>query len=65
MKTRQEIIDEAKRLRAEISQVFLDVGYWNTHVRTPDEAEIHPDPDGTLARLAASIDAMLEREGQS
>lgn len=61
-KTRQEIIDEAKRIRAECLDIIATAEYWNTNVRKPHEAVIDPDPDGFLARTIASIDKGLENE---
>lgn len=60
MKTRQEIIDEAKRIRAECQQILLDGEHWNNiH---PNEEPIDADPEGQLKRTIAGIDAMLENE---
>lgn len=68
-KSRKEIVDEARRIRKEISQIFIDVAHWNNNVRTAFEQPVDPDPDGQLARIAASIDRTLaiedERERRS
>jgi hypothetical protein len=56
---RQELMIRAQRLRAEITQLFIDAGIWNEEMRRTGEAKIDPDPDGKLARAAASIDRML------
>ena len=63
-KTRQQIIQEAMRIKGEIEQIFTDVSYWNQNVRTEDEAVINPDPDGQLATLLMGLNRMLERELQ-
>ncbi|MGE0363026.1 MAG: hypothetical protein AB7R67_20095 [Vicinamibacterales bacterium] len=56
-KERHEILAEARRIRAEIEQIFIDAEHWNRiH---PSEEPIHPDPDGRLRRLAKGIDQML------
>lgn len=60
MKTREQIIIEAKRIRQKIAQIFLDADHWN-HLH-PSEQGINPDPDGMLLRLATAIDEMLARE---
>lgn len=62
MKTRLQIVNEAKRIRAECVQIFNDAEYWNNTVRKPGMAPIDPDPDGQLARTIRGIDAMLENE---
>lgn len=63
MITRQGLIDEARRIRKEIEQIFLDAEHWN--LIHPEENPIDPDPDGTLVRMAKGIDEGLKREGQS
>jgi hypothetical protein len=35
MKTRQQIVNEAKRALREIDQIFDDAYYWNNNVRKP------------------------------
>ena len=53
------ILTEAKRILAEIKQIFLDVEHWNnTH---PDEKPIDPDPDGFLHHMAEIIEGVLKR----
>jgi uncharacterized coiled-coil DUF342 family protein len=61
-KTRAEIINEAKRIRAECQQIFTDCEHWNSNVRKPHEAQIDPDPDGQLKRTIQAVDKMLEGE---
>ena len=54
------IVANCRLMRADIEQIFRDVGHWNrTH---PDEEPIDPDPDGTLRQLADEIDALLLAE---
>jgi hypothetical protein len=61
-KTRQQLIDEAKRLSAELGQIFLDVEHWNRiH---PEETPIDPDPEGELGRMKKSLDRGIERESR-
>jgi hypothetical protein len=48
-KTRQQIIDEARRIITEIRQIFVDAERWNS--LHPDEKPIDPDPHGTLNEL--------------
>ena len=57
MKTRQQILDNAKRQIREIDQYFVDVAYWNrVH---PQEDQIDPDPTGSMASLRAALAEML------
>ena len=53
------IIARAKRLKAEIEQIFTDAAWWNDNGRHPHEDQIDPDPDGLLRRLVDGIDRML------
>ncbi len=62
MKTRLEIINEAKRIRQECLQIIWDAEHWNTSVRKAHEEPIDPDPDGQLRRTIDGIDAMLAKE---
>ena len=61
-KVRASLINKARRLRAEIEQIFSDTGYWNANVRKPHEAPIDPDPDGTMRKLADRLDRMLSSD---
>jgi hypothetical protein len=61
--TRAALIDRAKKMRAEIQQIFDDAAHWNGRNVPWKGAPIDPDPDGQLARLAASIDRMLQADG--
>jgi hypothetical protein len=62
-KTREQILEEADRIRREIEQVFIDTEYWNSvH---PNEEPINPDPDGMLARIKIGVmvqDVALQNE---
>jgi hypothetical protein len=60
--TRQQMIERAVTLRAEIELHFQTYAHWNDNVRKPDEQPIDPDPDGQLLRIAAGIDRMLATE---
>lgn len=53
---RREIIRDARRLRVEIRQIFLDVLAWNKNHRLPGEPPIVPDPYGELAKSLAILD---------
>jgi hypothetical protein len=59
---RARIIGRARRLRAEIEQIFTDVASWNDNARHPDDALVDPDPFGELRRLATAIDDMLAND---
>lgn len=48
-RTRQEIIEDGRRIIAEVRQIFADADRWN-HLH-PDEEPIDPDPHGTLREL--------------
>lgn len=62
MKTRKQMIRDARRIRGEIAQIFADAAHWNTCMRKPDEPPLDPDRDGLLARIAKDLDAFLKRE---
>jgi hypothetical protein len=61
---RKKLIQRARALRDEISQMFTDVDHWNRCVRAVDEEEINPDPNGELTKLRASLNRMLAHENQ-
>lgn len=63
-KERQRIVNEARRIKAEIEQIFIDVAHWNEHVRTPFEEPIDPDPDGLLGHNLAAINKTLTNENR-
>jgi hypothetical protein len=62
MKQRHEIINEALRIRAEITQIFNDCEHWNNGVRKPSVVPINADPDGQMERYRNSIEAGLRKE---
>lgn len=62
MKQRHEIINEALRIRTEITQIFNDCEHWNTAVRKPSVVPINADPNGQMERYRSSIEAMLQKE---
>ena len=64
MKTRNEIIAEAQRIRSEIEQIFTDCAHWNDSVRKQHEELIDPDPAGKMMANGLAIDVMLVREGK-
>ena len=63
MKTRNEIINEARRQREDIAQYFNDVSHWN-NTRGKTEGIIDPDPDGSMHQLADDLDKLLARENR-
>jgi len=60
MKTKSEIITEARRQKDEIVLYFNDVRHWNNSVRKPHEQPIEPDPDGEIAKIQRALDSFLE-----
>lgn len=57
MKSREQIIQQARQLAAEIEHLFASTAHWNRcH---PHELPIDPDPDGELAALLADLRAQL------
>jgi hypothetical protein len=61
MKTRKQLIAEARRQRKELTQYFNDVRHWN-NTRGKTEGIIDPDPDGSMGRMAQALDDMLAAE---
>ncbi len=59
MKTRQQIIDEAKRILRELELDENTLEYWNRNVRKPHEKVIPFDPDGDMAELKAKLKGLL------
>jgi hypothetical protein len=49
-RTRQEIIEDGRRIVAEIRQIFADAEHWN-RLHPEEEQRIDPDPHGTLREL--------------
>lgn len=62
MKKRHEIINEALRIRAEITQIFNDCEHWNNSVRKSNIAPIEVDPGGKMERNKRGIEAGLQNE---
>lgn len=60
-KTLAELLAEAKKQRAEITQLFVDCEHWNDCVRKPDEERIEADPLGDMRRIAAALDAYIKK----
>jgi hypothetical protein len=60
MTERAAILTRARTARAEIAQLFIDAAAWNDLGRTPLEPPLDPDPDGSLRRMAANLDRLLE-----
>lgn len=58
---REELINRAKKQRAEILQLFSDAEHWN-NTHTVFE-RVDPDPDGQLKRILSGLNQCLEREG--
>lgn len=61
MKTREQIVNEAKKQLAEIRQYFNDVSHWN-NTRGKKEGLIDPDPDGSMHRCQKALEEMLAKE---
>lgn len=57
--TRESFFVRARRIKAEVEQIFRDAAYWNQYVRAPDQEPIDPDPDGALLSLIAYCDGIL------
>jgi hypothetical protein len=54
------LLGNARRIRADIEQIFTDAAEWNRiH---PNEGPIDCDPDGDLRRLANELDELLLSE---
>lgn len=58
--TRTVIVNRARMLRAEITQIINEAAHWNR--MHPNELPIDPDQHGQLRAIADSIDAMLAKE---
>ena len=54
------LVENARQTRAEIEQIFSDVGHWNR--LHPTAEPIDADPDGFLRQIAEELDALLLRE---
>lgn len=61
MKTRAEILDGLRQLRADCQLEFDTIARWNAR-RSPDQAPLNADPYGELRRLVAAIDDILEHD---
>lgn len=63
---RDRIIRRAKRLRADIEQIFTDCASWNDYstARKNGAEAINCDPGGELRRLADGLDRMLAEEAK-
>lgn len=59
---RQQFVNRAKTILAEIEQIFIDIEYWNDNVRKPHEEPIDPDPDGMLGRLSDGLRKFIDHE---
>lgn len=59
---RESFFRRAKRIKADIEQMFLDCDHWNRHVRVKSEDPIDPDPDGALQSALAYLDGVLNGE---
>ncbi len=55
VRSRVELIEDLKRLRASIEQMFIDAVKWNDGRVDP----VDPDPNGEMRKMADSIDAVL------
>lgn len=63
VRKRKEIIAKARRIRAEVEQIFDDSAHWNECVRKPDEERIDPDPDGKMFGIGIAMDVVLMKAG--
>lgn len=59
---RRRIINNARKLRANIEQIFIDCASWNDNARKPDDAPIDPDPFGEMRRMADQLDDFLAND---
>lgn len=59
MKSKDDLLAEARRINNEIRQMFIDVEHWNNAVRKADEQQIDPDPDGQLKVALSATNRML------
>jgi hypothetical protein len=61
---RERILNNARKLRAHIEQIFVDAASWNEHstARKNGADAINPDPFGEMRRLADAIDKMLAED---
>ena len=59
---RLALVNRARALRLELDQHFADLAHWNDTIRRPDEAPLHPDPDGHLRLMARTLDRWLQQE---
>ncbi len=59
---RAALMANARRMRAEIEQMFIDAAHWNRSVRKPDEDPVDPDPYGEMRALAAALDEHLTND---
>lgn len=64
MVERAELIERAKKLRAEIEQIFIDTQHWNSRNAPWKGPAIDPDPDGELRRLADGLDQTIAAAGE-
>lgn len=46
---RARLLRQARRIKKDTEQIFIDAAHWNEHVRRPDEPPIDPDPFGENA----------------
>lgn len=60
MKTRLQIIKEARRIRDECQQIIIDCEHWNRS--NPTVKPIDPDPDGSLKKRITEMEALLSNE---
>lgn len=61
--SREKLIARARKMKAEIEQMYADAAHWNR--MHPNVTPIDPDPDGKLAGIKHGIEAMLaEEEGR-
>lgn len=64
MKSKQDLLAEARRINNEIRQMFVDVEHWNNAAKKPDEPPIDPDPGGHLKIALRATNQILGIEGE-
>jgi hypothetical protein len=62
MKTREQIVRQARKSLAEINQLFTDCAHWNENVRKAHEDRIDPDPGGAIAKHKAELEVLIANE---
>lgn len=64
MKTREEILADAIRLRDKAQQLLNHADHWNVHVRKARQPKINADPHGELRKIITDVNALLAQESK-